>query len=88
MIPETIVFIVAIILVLISVFYLIFIGVTIDFDNSTLKAATVYGFEMTEDLIEEERMLTLCIEWKIENNACGQIYGGIDGSNGEPESIK
>ena len=44
----------------------------------------VYGYNMTDDLIEEERQLMLCINWKIENKSCSQIYGGIDGANGEP----
>ena len=44
-----------------------------------------YKFNITEQLIEEERQLMLCIDWKIENKSCGQIYGGIDGDNGEPQ---
>ena len=42
------------------------------------------AYNMTNDLIEEERQLMLCIDWKIENKSCSQIYGGIDGQNGEP----
>ena len=45
----------------------------------------VFGYELTEQDIQEGTILQLFIEWKIENTVCSEIYGGIDGSNGEPQ---
>ena len=44
-----------------------------------------FKFNMTDDLMEEERQLMLCIEWHIQNPKCSMLVGSIDNSNGEPE---
>lgn len=44
-----------------------------------------YGFNMTEELEKEAIILDLCINWQIENDICGMIYGNINNDNGEPQ---
>ena len=73
---EQIMIILAIISFSIAIYFMIQIGIELQ--------QVAEAFNMTDELIEEERKLMLCIEWHIQNPECSMLVGSIDNSNGEP----
>ena len=63
---------------------LILIGLVIVLSlMSGLYFGSAYGFNMTEDLEKESRLLAACMTFNLELPACNEIYGGIEnGLNG------
>ena len=74
---------ISVIIFVLLIFALGVVSTLIVLSLPNLHNATVYGFNMTQDLQNEERILELCMI-DIQLDPCYEIYGGINTDFGEP----